>query len=185
MDNGSFCILIVDDEPRNVQLLCNILNEAQYKFEFATNGEEALEWLDNQLFDLILLDIMMPGMDGYQVCKKIKEDPRTSHIPVIFLTAKREEEDIQAGFEAGGVDYVTKPFFTSELLARIKTQVEIKTLRGMIPICANCKDVRTDDGLWTQVESYLKDHSPVEFTHSLCPDCVKELYGDDLDLDEE
>lgn len=180
MNNNSFSILIVDDEPRNVQLLCNILNEEKYRFEFATDGEEALEWVDNKLFDLILLDIMMPGMDGYEVCEKLKSDPGTRHIPVIFLTAKREEEDIKRGFEVGGVDYVTKPFFASELLARIKTQFEIKTLRGLIPICANCKDIRNDQGLWTKVEEYIKDHSAAEFTHSLCPRCVKELYGEDF-----
>ena len=94
-----FSILIVDDEPNNIQLLANILNENEYKIEFATSGALALEWTASKSFDLILLDIMMEGMDGFQVCQKLKAAPETQDIPVIFLTAKSEIEDLARGFE--------------------------------------------------------------------------------------
>ncbi len=127
---------------------------------------------------------MMPGMDGYQVCERLKKEKTTASIPVIFLTAKSDTDDIVRGFEAGGVDYVTKPFNSAELLARVKTHLElknareeIKTLRGILPICAHCKKVRNDSGFWEQVEVYVRNHSEAEFTHGLCPECERELYG--------
>ncbi len=118
-------LLIVDDEPRNIQLLGNLLNKHNYDIEFATSGEEALTWTATSQFDLILLDVMMPGMNGFDVCKKLKESPDTKEIPVIFLTAKTETDDIVKGFEHGGADYVCKPFNSLELLRRISTHLEI------------------------------------------------------------
>ncbi len=173
-----FKILIVDDEPKNIQLLGSILTENKYEVEFATSGEEALKWTDRAPFDLILLDIMMPGMDGYAVCERIKSDISKAHIPVIFLTAKTGSDSIVKGFEVGGSDYVTKPFNASELLARVKMHVEMKILRGLIPICANCKDIRDDKGTWNQMEAYIQKHSPVLFSHGMCPTCMEKLYGD-------
>lgn len=178
-ENSSFSVLIVDDEPKNIQLLGNLLKENNYDVEFALNGEKALEWLNSKLFDLILLDIMMPGEDGYSVCKKIKSDISKQHIPIIFITAKTETEDIVRGFEAGGSDYVTKPFKAPELLARVKKEVELKTLRGLIPICANCKDIRDDKGSWNKIEAYIEKHSAALFSHSLCPECMDKLYGEE------
>jgi DNA-binding response OmpR family regulator len=177
-DRSPFSILIVDDEPTNIQLLGNILKTNGYDVEFATDGGTALDWLHNKGFDLVLLDIMMPGMNGYKVCEQMKADTRTAHIPVIFLTAKTETEDIVKAFDAGGADYVTKPFNPPELLARIKTHVEIKTLRGLIPICSNCRKVRDEKGLWEQLEAYVERHSGTKFSHSLCEKCADELYGD-------
>ncbi len=178
-DTPSFSILIVDDEPKNIQLLGNLLKKSNYDVEFALDGPKALEWMNSKPFDLVLLDIMMPGMDGYEVCKRIKSDKYKKHIPIIFLTAKTEDDDILKGFEAGGTDYVTKPFKTPELLARIKTHVDIKTLRGLIPICASCKDIRDDKGVWNQMEAYIENHSSVIFSHSMCPKCSEKLYGDE------
>ncbi len=174
----AFAILIVDDEPRNIQLLGSLLKEHNYEVEFAMNGLQALEWTANKQFDLILLDIMMPEMDGYEVCKKLKANSANRHIPVIFLTAKTETEDIVRGFEVGGSDYITKPFRPPELLARVKVQVEIKMLRGLLPICANCKNIRDDQGAWNQIEAYLEKHSTALFSHSMCPHCVDKFYGD-------
>ncbi len=173
----SFSILIVDDEPKNIQLLGNLLRENGYHVEFALNGDEALEWTGSRLFDLILLDIMMPGMDGYEVCRKIKADVNTQHIPIIFITAKNETADIVRGFDEGGSDYVTKPFKPQELLARIKMQVEMKTLRGLIPICGKCKNIRDDKGIWNKIEAYIQQHCTAFFSHSMCPKCMDELYG--------
>ncbi len=173
----SFSILIVDDEPKNIQLLGNLLKEKDYDVEFAMDGTKALEWIENKHFDLILLDIMMPGMDGYDVCKKIKSDHEKKHIPVIFLTAKTETEDIVRGFEVGGADYITKPFKAPELLARVKVHVEMKMLRGLIPICADCKSIRDDRGTWNRIEAYIEKHTTALFSHSLCPNCADKLYG--------
>ncbi len=118
-------VLIVDDAVDNIQVAMSILKEENYDFSYAMTGESALELLGQERFDLILLDIMMPGMDGYEVCRRIKADPRTSSIPVIFLTAKADVDSLTKGFAVGGVDYITKPFHKSELLARVKTHIEL------------------------------------------------------------
>ncbi|MCP4752364.1 MAG: response regulator [Proteobacteria bacterium] len=177
-------ILIVDDERLNLTML-NELLKVDYKIFLAKNGQQALERVKNNLPDLILLDIMMPEMDGYETCRRFKENIDTKEIPIVFLSAKTEKKDLVKGFEIGGADYVTKPFNSAELLARIKVHVgykrakeEIKTLRGIIPICAKCKNIRTDEGIYTQIESYIENHSEALFSHGLCPDCSDELYGD-------
>ncbi len=118
-------LLIVDDEPKNIQLLANILKEQGYQIEFAMNGKEALKWTENKRFDAILLDVLMPVMDGITTCRHLKAHPATQDTPVIFLTAKVESEDIVQGFEAGAVDYVTKPFKKQELLLRVSTHVKL------------------------------------------------------------
>ncbi len=177
--DNHFSILIVDDEPKNIQLLGNLLKDNQYKVEFATSGEEAIDWIYNYSFDLVLLDIMMPGMSGYDVCRTIKSDSTKKHIPIIFLTAKADSEDIVKGFEVGGSDYITKPFQSLELLARIKVHVEIKTLRGLIPICSKCKDIRDDKGAWEKIEVYVQQYSEALFSHGICPKCMDELYGNE------
>ena len=178
-------ILIVDDNPQNIQVLGNTLRKHHYEIAFALNGFEALEFLNQDKPDLILLDIMMPEMDGYEVCQKVKLNQEYKEIPVIFLTAKREPEDVAKGFEVGAVDYITKPFNSIELLARVKSHVEMKlardeiqTLRGMIPICSKCKSIRDEQGFWQQVEQYIEHHTEAVFTHGLCENCSEELYGD-------
>lgn len=118
-------ILVVDDEPENLRIVGEVLKRDGLPFIFATNGEEALEAVAEEAPVLILLDIMMPGDDGITVCKKLKENPVSAHIPVIFLTAKSEKEHIVEGFSAGGIDYITKPFFRQELLARIHTHIQL------------------------------------------------------------
>jgi CheY-like chemotaxis protein len=125
-------ILIVDDNPKNLQILGNYLRKENYKVEFALDGESALDWIGRTEFDLILLDIMMPGMDGFEVCRILKSDPVKQKIPVIFLTAKVDTESIVNGFDLGAVDYVIKPFNQKELIARVKTQIEIKRSRDEI-----------------------------------------------------
>ncbi|MEJ5245003.1 MAG: hybrid sensor histidine kinase/response regulator [Bacteroidota bacterium] len=125
-------VLIVDDVPENLQVLGNVLLQKGLDVGFATNGEEALEAVQYSKPDLILLDIMMPGISGITVCQKLKSNPETQDIPVIFLTAKTQPEDIIKGFEVGAVDYVTKPFNSGELLARVMTQLELKKSRDLI-----------------------------------------------------
>ena len=142
------------------------------------NGKECLEWLNRKHFDLVLLDIMMPGMDGFEVCQKIKASQVQKHIPVIFLTAKSETDDIVKAFEVGCSDFVTKPFKAPELLARIKKELELKILRGLMPICSFCKKIRDDDGYWNQLEAYISDHSEAQFSHSICQECMDKYYPD-------
>jgi signal transduction histidine kinase len=124
-----FSILIVDDTPKNIQVVASILKELGYQVAFARDGQTALSTAKSAKFDLILLDIMMPEMDGYEVCQHLKTDSRTADIPIIFLTAKTESDNIVKGFEVGGVDYVTKPFNSAELVARVKTHLELRQAR--------------------------------------------------------
>ncbi len=119
-------ILLVDDNLKNLQVAMNILKD--YNVIFAQSGDKALELLEKNNFDLILLDIVMPKMDGYSVCKEIKKDPRTNKIPIIFLTVKDEERDIVKGFDLGAVDYVTKPFFTDVLRKRVEVHLKLASV---------------------------------------------------------
>lgn len=130
--NSDATILIVDDQIENLQILGNILNINKYRKAVANNGYEALDIAFKKPPDLILLDVMMPVIDGFEVCRRLKSNPLTSEIPVIFLTAKTQTEDIIKGFEVGGVDYITKPFKHEELLARIRTHVELKRSKDII-----------------------------------------------------
>ena len=121
-------ILIVDDAPENIDILGNAL--AGYKRSVAMNGEKALQrTMSDNPPDLILLDVMMPGMDGYEVCRRLKAEPRTRDIPVIFVTAKGEVEDETLGFALGAVDYITKPISPPIVQARVKTHLMLKLAR--------------------------------------------------------
>ncbi len=121
-------VLLVDDIRENIQILVEALKGA-YKLGFALDGESALKYARAKAPDLILLDIMMPGMDGYEVCRRLKADPITRDIPVLFITAMDETECKAAGFEAGAVDYITKPFEIVEVKARVKTHLSLKLAR--------------------------------------------------------
>ncbi len=178
MQKSKPLILAVDDKPQNLQFLGKLLADNHYDVGMAQSGAQALNFVEKQEPDLILLDIMMPEMDGYEVCITLKKDHRLSHIPVIFLTAKSDSNAVVQGFDAGGSDYVTKPFNAPELLARIRTHIEIKILRGLLPICSKCKKIRDDQGFWQQVDTYIEKHSQATFTHGICPDCLTALYGE-------
>jgi two-component system, sensor histidine kinase and response regulator len=119
-------ILIVDDNPQNLQVLGKMLLDNQYKIEFAINGQSALDWIESTQFDLILLDINMPGLNGFEVCRIIRTKSRFDNIPVIFLSADTDRESILKGFELGAQDYITKPFDSRELLVRVKTHLRLK-----------------------------------------------------------
>jgi len=125
-------VLIVDDTIKNLQLLGSILKAENYKIAVATNGLAAISVTNDINPDLILLDVMMPELDGFETCKKLKTLPKTKDIPVIFLTAKVENEDIINGFKIGAVDYITKPFNTYELKARVKTHLELKKSKDLL-----------------------------------------------------
>jgi len=125
-------ILIVDDTQQNIQVLGSILFSKGYSVSVATSGNEALKSLKRLIPDLVLLDIQMPQMNGFEVCTIIKNQPDTKEIPVIFLTASTETENILKGFEVGAVDFITKPFNSAELLARISTHIELKRSKEKI-----------------------------------------------------
>jgi putative two-component system response regulator len=125
-------ILIVDDEPANIKILLELLR-SEYQTRVANNGEKALQIMfSDDRPDLILLDIMMPGMDGYEVCQGLKADDRTKEVPIIFITAKVTEKDELKAFELGAVDYITKPFSTVVVKARVKTHLKLKQQRDFL-----------------------------------------------------
>lgn len=179
-------VVVVDDDPKNLQMVGSILLKNNYEPVLAASGAQALDVLDDRQPDVILLDVVMPDMSGFEVCRRIKEQPNLKAVPVIFLTAKSDIRDLLEGFKIGGVDYVKKPFHPAELMARIRAHVElkhareeIKTLQSLIPICSKCKKVRDDQGYWESVEVYFANHAESLFTHGLCPDCMEELYGEE------
>lgn len=190
-------ILIVDDVPANIQLIANMLSKEAFQISAALSGPQALALVERVQPDLVLLDVTMPVMDGFETCRQLKARPGTADVPVIFLTGRASEEDVLKGFEAGGVDYVSKPFSHPELMARVQTHLRlrrlveverqqraelqasmarIKQLSGLLPICARCKCIRDDQGYWNQLEQYLSSHTDVAFTHGICPNCARELY---------
>ena len=125
-------ILIVDDTPMNQRLLSHVLVQSGYQTRIASNGKQALEIVQQAHPDLVLLDIMMPEMTGYDVCEQLKADPSTSNIPVIFLSALDATEDKVRAFTVGGVDYITKPFQIEEVLARVETHLSLQGLRRQL-----------------------------------------------------
>ncbi|WP_430816899.1 hybrid sensor histidine kinase/response regulator [Carboxylicivirga sp. RSCT41] len=129
MTKSNYKVLIVDDNPKNLQVLASLLTENNYTIEVALNGSDAIAWMQDQLFDAILLDIMMPGIDGFETCKQIRQLTHCKDIPIIFLTAREDIESITTGFSVGGNDYLTKPFNHEELLVRLANHIELKESR--------------------------------------------------------
>lgn len=135
-------IVIIDDQPNNLRVLSGILQQAGYKVRPALDGEVALKSIKAAPPDLILLDIRMPGTDGYEVCRQLKSDERTREIPVIFISALQDMEDKLAAFQAGGVDYVSKPFQMEEVLARVQAHIKLYRLQRDLQIIV---DERTQE----------------------------------------
>ncbi len=184
-------ILIVDDERSNIKILSEILHD-DYKIMAAKSGDQALKAVNGpNPPDLILMDIIMPDMDGYEICQEIKADEKNRDIPIIFVTAVSEAMDAARAFELGAVDYVAKPFNPITVKARVQTHIKlsrtmrdlqeallkVKKLSGLLPICSSCKKIRDDKGYWNQVETYLQRHSEATFSHGICPACTEALYG--------
>jgi phosphoserine phosphatase RsbU/P len=205
-------ILIVEDSRDEQELLSTRLRAAGYGSVMVADSAEAAYGILGQgnpgqrtgAVDLILMDIMLPGVDGLEACRWITTTKSLQDIPIIVITAKTEEKDLLAAFAAGAMDYIRKPVNPAELVARVssaltlsterntrkareqelllRTQAleqamrEVKVLRGLIPICAKCKRIRTDTGDWQQLEEYIQNHSEVEFSHGFCQVCMKEIY---------
>lgn len=124
IDLRGAAVLIVDDVPDNLDILCRSLGRADYDVLVATSGVQAIDIATRARPELILLDVMMPGMDGHETCRRLKAQESTRGIPVIFLTALTQPEQIVEGFRVGGIDYMTKPFHQEEVLVRIQTHLE-------------------------------------------------------------
>ena len=222
-DKGA--ILIVDDDATSLNILNLLLSSEGYQVRPADNGPLALASVAAGCPELILLDICMPGMDGFEVLRRLTAEQEYHSIPVIFLSAVTEIEQRVKGLKLGAVDFIAKPFQREELLARVQThlalsrlrnsfkqqaadlrlaneqlqheiterkQVEqdrenlimelrgalenIRILKGLLPICINCKKIRDDQGYWNKIERYIAEHSEAEFTHGICPECARKLY---------
>ena len=150
-------VLVVDDNPKNVQVLGSLLKNVGYKVGFAMDGKQAYDLLlKSSDFDLILLDINMPVMDGYEACKVIRAEENLKEIPIIFLTAFNEVENIVMGFELGAQDYVTKPFNTKELLMRVKTQLDLKQAKDMLKKSNEMLDVKVKEKTLALEEAFKR-----------------------------
>ena len=161
--NSKTLILIVDDNQNNVQVLGSLLVREGYKLACASSGKDALEFLSRKRPSLILLDISMPVMDGFQVCKIIKSNPVISDIPIIFISALDSTEEKVRAFELGGADYVTKPFQPLELLARVQTHVKISQLND--EVCAQNRELRTQLAFQSCVSQGFKTLLDAGLTH--------------------
>ena len=192
-------ILIADDDPSSLATLAAILEKGGDEVAVARGGAEALEALQQpDAPRLAILDWIMPGIDGVEVIRRVRAIETDQPPHIIILTAKDDKANIIEGLNSGADDYLSKPYDLGELRARIdvgrrmvelrarlaehvrglqQALSEVQTLRGIIPICANCKRIRDDQGFWTQVETYVSEHSEAGFTHGICPECMKKHYG--------
>ena len=168
-------VLVVDDTQAIVNLISRLLERHGFEVEAVDCGAKALEKVEDRRPDLILLDVLMPDMSGFDVCRKLKENRWTAPIPIIFLTGKADVVDIVQGFKLGGVDYVTKPFRAEELVARVTTHVQLYQLRAILPICSYCSKIRNDKGDWERIETYIHRETGASFSHGICPVCYGQL----------
>lgn len=196
-------ILIAEDDAVSRRVLELCLTRWGYEVIIATDGDEAFKVLSReQRPPVALLDWMMPGMDGIEICRRVRAHESGQPIHIILLTARSSTADIVMGLEAGADDYVAKPFDREELRARVRvaarivelerkltdrvqelTQAlqQVKQLQGLLPICSYCKKIRGDDNYWQQVESYICQHSEVQFSHGICPECYEGIVKPELD----
>jgi CheY-like chemotaxis protein len=190
-------ILIAEDEPVSRRALEATLRKWGHEVVATRDGAEAWEVLRGEDAPLLaVIDVMMPSVGGIEVCRRVREAPRAVSPYLILLTARSGKEDVVLGLEAGANDYVAKPFDPAELRARVNVGLQmlglqrnlaervreleealsqVKQLRGLLPICAYCKSIRNDRNYWQRVESYICEHSGVQFSHGICPDCYERV----------
>ena len=195
-------ILIVDDSPMDRSLVEGILRKAGYSDTIAVDSAEvAYQYFEEEglhpersRIDLILMDIMMPGINGLEACQLIKADPRSADVPLVMVTANTDAESLRQAFAAGAIDYIRKPILAVELVARVctiltmKTEMtmrkrrerdleealrELKALRGCAPICASCKRIQAPGGKWETLEEFVRVHSDLRVDGTLCQYCLE------------
>jgi CheY-like chemotaxis protein len=186
-------LLVADDDPVTRRLLEGVLGTLGFDVVLAHDGVQALEALGgDDPPPIAILDWMMPGMTGVEVCRKLREGAPSGPTYVLIVTSRERTEDLVAALAAGADDFVTKPFQVEELRARVGVGLRVATLQrrladrvtelegalahvtrlqGLLPICMYCKRIRNDQNYWTQVETYVSDHSDARFSHSICPEC--------------
>jgi phosphoserine phosphatase RsbU/P len=196
-------VLIADDEAVCRRIVESTLTEDGYEVAIASDGLEAWAAFQNQQPPaLAILDWMMPGMDGVEICRRIRQSPHTSPPYLIVLTARSDKEDVASGLNAGADDYIIKPFSRTELRARLQvgarivelqrslaarvTELEaalarVKRLQGLLPICSYCKKIRNDLNYWQQLENYIGEHSEAKFSHGICPECFEKFARPELE----
>ena len=196
-------ILIAEDDPISRRLLEATLVKWEYEVVVTKDGNEAWNIMESEdAPPLLILDWMMPGIDGIELCRRARVHPRLRSPYILILTAKGSREDVIKGLEAGADDYVVKPFDRTELRARVQVGVriiqlqhdlanrvrelenaldQVRTLRGLLPICSYCKRIRNDQNYWQQVEQYVAEHTEVQFSHSICPDCYEQHVRPELE----
>ena len=196
--NWDVKILVVDDDPEVLFATARVVKKGGYQTFTAGSGKEALEKIESVKPDLILSDVVMPDIEGPELCRRIKEDPNLKGIYVVLTSGSRVESEQQAdGLDSGADGYIARPLTNREFLSRVNSMVrilraererdalivelkkaisEIKQLSTMLPICSHCKKIRDDKGYWSQIENYISAHSDTQFSHSICPDCAKKYY---------
>jgi DNA-binding response OmpR family regulator len=192
-------ILIAEDDATSRMILKSVLSAWEYEVVETQDGEEAWQLLQKEDSPrLVIVDWVMPGMSGETICRKLRETKPLTPAYIIILTSKTDKEDIVAGLEAGANDYIRKPFDRADLRARVRVGERVlelqsaladrihelqdaldhvKTLQGLIPICMHCHKTRNDQQHWERLEMYISEHTDAEFSHGLCPDCMKKYYG--------
>ncbi|MFH1476437.1 MAG: response regulator transcription factor [Verrucomicrobiota bacterium] len=197
-------ILIAEDNLTHQLMLKSVFSELGYDPVVTGNGLEACEiMLKPDAPKMAIIDWMMPGMEGAEVCRKIKAAKSYEPLYLIILTSRDKPEDLVKGLQAGANDYMVKPYNAEELKARVgvgrrfvelqtmltdrikeleKAQTHIKTLQGILPICTYCKKIRDDKQYWQQVEAYVTEHSQAQFSHSICPECHEKFVRPALDM---
>jgi DNA-binding response OmpR family regulator len=190
-------ILIAEDHYVSRHLLERNLNNWGFEVVTAENGEKAAEILESDNAPAIaILDWMMPKMDGVEVCARVRKKKDRPYVYLVLLTAKSQKEEVAAGLEAGADDYVVKPFDPDELRARLKVGqrvvelertlarkvddlqnalADVKRLKRLLPICMYCKSIRDDGDYWHQLEAYIHTETGTDFSHGICPECMKRL----------
>lgn len=173
-------ILVAEDDAVSRLILEKTLQGWGHSVATCDNGQAAWALYRSGEFRVVISDWMMPEMDGPELCQKIRSLKRSDYTYVILLTAKTGKENFLEGMEAGADDYLTKPFEADELKVRLSVaerilslQADVQTLRGILPVCAWCRKIRDDERLWKTAEEYLKSHTEIDFSHSICPECAE------------
>ena len=192
-------ILVADDDRVSRTILIHTLEKWGFEVVVAEDGEAAWRMLHEEQPSITILDWMMPGLDGPDVCRKIRQEEKLAHVYVLLLSSRGSRHDLVAGLQAGADDYVTKPFDPEELRARINVGVRVlrlqerlaeqvselqealsrvRQLQGLLPICSYCKRVRSDEDYWEQIDTYVSQHSDAQFSHGICPSCMDRAMKD-------